>query len=72
MIVVRDRLYQRMKSDPSADTSQTYKKVRNMVVSMTRNAKRAFEKKQSQNQRSKPQFSNTQMQNRNSSFRKQY
>jgi hypothetical protein len=26
MIVVRDRLYQRMKSDPSADTSQTYKK----------------------------------------------
>jgi len=26
MIVVRDRLYQRMKSDPSADTCQTYKK----------------------------------------------
>jgi len=71
MIVVRDRLYQRMKSNPSADTSQTYKKVRNMVVSMTRNAKRAFEKKQSQNDRH-PQFSNTQMQNRNSSFRKQY
>ena len=70
MIVVRDRLYQRMKSDPSADTSQTYKKVRNMVVSMTRNAKRAFEKKQSQNHRN--QFSNTQMQNRNSSLKKQY
>ena len=44
MIRVRDRLYQKMKSEPTVETIQTYKKVRNMVVSMTRNAKRTYEK----------------------------
>ena len=44
MIRVRDRLYQKMKTEPTVETIQTYKKVRNMVVSMTRNAKRTYEK----------------------------
>nr|CAB3262780.1 uncharacterized protein LOC100183225 [Phallusia mammillata] len=45
MIVVRDRLYKRMKKHPAPDIVDMYKKVRNMVVGMTRNAKRAHEKK---------------------------
>jgi len=44
MIKVRDRLYQKMKIEPTSETIQTYKKVRNMVVSMTRNAKRTYER----------------------------
>ncbi|XP_078492059.1 uncharacterized protein LOC100183225 [Ciona intestinalis] len=45
MIAVRDRLYKRMKKQPSPDMVEMYKKVRNMVVGLTRNAKRAHEKK---------------------------
>ncbi|CAK8693175.1 unnamed protein product [Clavelina lepadiformis] len=48
MIAVRDRLYKRMKKHPAPDIVDMYKKVRNMVVGMTRNAKRAHERKEEQ------------------------
>lgn len=45
MIAVRDRLYKRMKKQPEPEIVELYKKVRNMVVGMTRNAKRLHEKR---------------------------
>ncbi|XP_039260481.2 uncharacterized protein LOC120336785 isoform X1 [Styela clava] len=68
MIAVRDRLYKRMKKHPAPDIVEMYKKVRNMVVGMTRNAKRSYEK-QFEEQQLEQQFRSNQCQvNRNLNY----